>query len=365
MVYKIYLQAEQKTYITAGIQSITTILNTVLCVILINFGTSIQIVKLVSSFVFVLRPVMQNLYVRKKYNINLKNEKEEYELKQKWDGLAQHIAAVIHGNTDITILTIFSNTAEVSVYTVYLFVVNGVKNLIQSLTGGIDASFGDMYARKEFDNLNKGFKNYEFFYYSIITIIFTSTLCLIIPFVKVYTKEITDVDYIRPLFGYLIVLAEYMWAIRLPYNSLVLAVGHFKETRKGAWFEAISNIIISLILVKKLGIVGVAIGTLFAMTVRTIEFMSHSAKYILRRKMVYAFIHLAITIIETIIIFILSNLIIKNVIFTNYFTWGKYAIMITIISTIITLIINCIIYKKQAKETIELIKRNFLRKGTV
>lgn len=365
MVYKIYLQAEQKAYITSGIQSITTILNTILCVVLIKIGSNIQVVKMVSSFIFILRPVIQNIYVRKKYDINLRSVKEKYELKQKWDGLAQHIAAVIHGNTDITVLTIFSNTAEISVYTVYLFVIKGVKNLVQALTGGIDASFGDMYAKNEKSNLNKSFKTYEFFYFSIITIVFTSTLCLIVPFVQVYTKGITDVDYIRPLFGCLLVLSEYIWAIRLPYSSLILAVGHFKETRRGAWVEAISNTLISLILVNKFGIIGVTIGTLFAMAIRTIEFMYHSAKYILEREMKYSFIHLAITTIETIIIFIISNIIIKNTLFTNYFVWIKYAFMVVIVATIVTLIINCILYRKQAKETIELIKRNFLKKGKV
>lgn len=359
MVYKIYLQAEQKTYITAGVQSLTTILNTVLCVILIKFGANIQVVKLVSSFIFVLRPLIQNIYVKKKYNINLKQQKQGYELKQKWDGLAQHIAAVIHGNTDITVLTIFTNTTEVSVYAVYLFVVNGIKNLVQALTGGIDASFGDMYARKEKENLNRSFKNYEFFYFTIITIIFTTTLCLIIPFVEVYTRGITDAEYIRPLFGFLIVLSEYMWAIRLPYSSLTLAVGHFKETRKGAWFEAFSNIIISVILVNKFGIIGVAIGTLFAMIVRTVEFMFHSAKHILDRQINYAFIHLFITIIETIIIFIISKLILKGVEFINYFVWIKYACIVFVIASIITLIVNCIIYKKQTKEMIKLVKRFF------
>lgn len=363
MVYKIYLQAEQKTYVTAGIQSITTILNTILCVILIKFGTNIQTVKLISSIVFVFRPLVQNIYVKKKYNIKLKNVKEKYELKQKWDGLAQHIAAVIHGNTDITVLTIFTNTAEVSVYTVYLFVVNGIKNLVQALTGGIDASFGDMYARKEKDNLNRSFKNYEFFYLTTVTIIFTCALCLIIPFVEVYTQGITDVNYIRPFFGALIVLSEYMWAIRLPYSSLVLAVGHFKETKKGAWFEAISNILISILLVNRFGIIGVTIGTLFAMSVRTIEFMYHTAKYILYRDMKYAFIHLLITIIETAIIFIISKLIIRGVIFTSYIVWIKYAVIVFIIASIIILTINCLIYRKQTKETINIIKRNFKKKG--
>ena len=360
MVYKLYLQAEQKTYVTANIQTITTLLNTILSVVLIKLGANIQIVKLVSAFIFVLRPLAQNIYVKKKYNINLENVKEKYKIKQKWDGLAQHVAAVIHDNTDVTILTIFTNIAEVSVYTVYLFVVKGVKNLIQAFTGGIDASFGDMYANNEQENLNRSFKIYELFYFTIVTIVFSCTLGLILPFIQVYTKGITDANYYRPVFAFIIVIAEYMWAIRLPYSSLTLSVGHFKETQKGAWVEAISNIVISIILVPIYGIDGVAIGTLIAMTIRTIEFMYHSAKYVLKREKKYSYIHLIITIIETAIIVEIIKLIIKGVSFSSYLIWIKYAVISAIIACIATITINCLMYRKEAKGLIKILKKNII-----
>lgn len=358
MVYKLYLQAEQKTYITSNIQSITTILNTILSLILIKVGANIQIVKLVSSFIFVLRPIIQNIYVKKRYNINIKEVKEKYDLKQKWDGLAQHVAAVIYGNTDITLLTIFTDTLEVSVYGVYSSITKGIKNLVQAFTGGIDASFGDMYANNEKENLNKNFKIYEFFYFTMITIVYTCTLCLILPFVQIYTYGITDTNYYRPLFAYLIIISEYIWAIRLPYSSLTLALGHFKETQKGAWIEAITNLLISVILVKKFGINGVVAGTLIATTVRTMEFISHASNKILGRKLFYAYIHLVLTIIETILVFMIIHYIIINVAFKNYFIWIKYSIISVIISVVIILLINSIIYPKEMKEIIKIIKNN-------
>ncbi len=54
----------------------------------------------------------------------------------------------------------------------------------------------------------KSFKVYELFFFTINTIIFTSTMILIVPFVVVYTKGITDANYIVPIFGTLIVLAN-------------------------------------------------------------------------------------------------------------------------------------------------------------
>lgn len=361
MTYKLYLQAEQKTYVTAFIQIGTTILNTVMIVMLIYFGQSIQIVKLASAIIFIFRPILQNLYVKKKYNINLKNIKSDYKIKQKWDGLAQHIAAVIHNNTDIVVLTIFTNTIEVSVYSVYLLVVNGIKNLVQALSGGIDASFGNMIANNEKQSLNKNFRVYELFYFTLITIIFTVTLLLILPFIEIYTKGVTDANYYRPAFAYLIVLAEFMWTIRLPYSSITLAAGHFKETMKGAWIESAVNIILSVILVFKFGIIGVAIGTLVAMIIRTIEFMYHTSKYILERNILDTYKRLFLIAIEVILTVIISNILPKfNII--NYTTWILQAISTTIVAAIIVIFINFIIYKKDVKDLLKLIKKTIFRK---
>lgn len=361
MVYRLYLQAEQKTYVTSIIQIVTTILNAILVITLIKFGANIQVVKLGSALIFVLRPILQNIYVRKKYNINFKEAKEKYELKQKWDGLAQHIASVVHNNTDVAILTIFTSTAEVSVYSVYLYVVNGVKNMVQALTGGVDASFGDMIAKNEIDNLNRSFRTYELFYFTLITIVYIITVVMILPFIKIYTTGITDANYYRPVFAVLITLAELMWSIRLPYNSVTLAAGHFKETRKGAWIEVFLNLIISIILVFKFGMVGVAIGTLVAMTVRTIEFMYHTSKYILKRKQEENIKRVIILILEMVILVPVGFSIIKFVEVNSYITWAVLAIMVAVISSLGVGIVNGIIYRKDLKDLLNIIKRNICR----
>lgn len=362
MVYKLYLQAEQKTYVTSTIQIGTTILNAILVVLLIKFGANIQIVKLGSAFVFVLRPILQNIYVRKKYNINFKNVKEKYELKQKWDGLAQHIASVVHNNTDIAILTIFTNTVEVSVYSVYLYVVTGIKNMVQSLTGGVDASFGDMIAKGEQENLNRSFKTYELFYFTLITIVYIVTLVMILPFVKVYTNGIADANYYRPTFAILITLAELVWSIRLPYNGITLAAGHFKQTNKGAWVEVFTNLIISIALVFKFGMIGVAIGTLVAMTIRTIEFMYHTSKYILKRSQMENVKRVAILIIETLIMVPIGFYISSFIEVNSYISWIGLAILVGIIALLGVGITNSITYRKDLKDLLGMIKRIFKRK---
>lgn len=361
MTYQLYLQAEQKTYITSGLQIFTTILNAVMIIILIKSGMTIQSVKIASAIIFLIRPIIQNIYVKKKYNISLKDADKNYKLEQKWDGLAQHVAAIVHNNTDVTILTIFSTMANVSVYMVYYMIVSGVKRIVEALTGGISATFGDMLARDEKENLNITFKAYETFYHTITTVIFICTLILIVPFIEVYTNGITDVNYIRPVFACLIVLAEFMHSIRLPYSSLILAAGHFKETKKGAWIESIINIVLSVILVIKYGIDGVAVGTLIAMFVRTIEFMIHSSKNILNRSIIYTLKRMGVIGFQVIVVALINSLFFTNIEINSYLTWIYYALKIGLISAAIVIFINFIVYKNDFKEIFKKVKNIFAK----
>lgn len=362
MTYKLYLQAEQRTYITSIIQIGTLIINTIFIVVLIHFGANIQIVKLASAFIFVLRPILQNIYVKKKYAINLKNVKDEYKIKQKWDGLVQHIAYVIHTNSDIAILTLYGYLTEVSVYSIYYMIIEGIKNVVKSFVRGIDATFGDMIARGEKDNLNRSFKVYEGLYFTIATIVFSATLFLIVPFVKIYTKGVNDANYIRPFFAVLLVIAELICIVRQPYNDLVKVSGHFKQTQIGAWFEAVSNIVISFVLVWRFGLVGVAIGTIFAMLVRTVEFVCYTSKHILQRSVWQAFKGIGAIVVEIIIISVIMNFVPKFEVY-SYGTWTLEAILVAGISSVVVVCINCFVHKDSFKMIIAKLKNVFITRN--
>ena len=145
MTYQIMLTADQKLWIIAVMQVVTLILNALLTVVLIFLGCSVITVKFVSALVFMLRPLVYNMYVRNNYAIDKKIQPKKEALRQRWDGFGQHIAYFIHTNTDIVILTLFCDKiSEVSVYSVYLLVVNAIKGIINSLSSGISASLGNL-----------------------------------------------------------------------------------------------------------------------------------------------------------------------------------------------------------------------------
>lgn len=281
MPYQLMLNADQKTYIPTLICCVTLIINTCLSAVFIYMGASIQIVKLVTSLVYVVRPVFYNIYVRKHYPLNERQILNEEPLKQKWNGLAQHIAYVVVNYTDIVVLTVFSSLANVSIYTVYHNVTIGVQQVISCISVGISAMLGNVLYSESKERLRETFGLVEWFFHTVTVVFFTITGILIIPFVQLYTRGVEDANYIVPVFAILITIAQASYSIRTPYETMVLVANHFKQTQRSAIIEVIINIGISVVLVFNFGLPGVAIGTLAAMSYRTFYFVFYLKNNIL------------------------------------------------------------------------------------
>lgn len=361
LVYKIYLFADQKKYIVNSFSILSYVLNIVLLSILSTQGISIHLFKLISTLLFTIRPILQNFYVRRKYGLKLEKRNANYDIPQKWDALAQHIAAVIHNSTDVTILTLFCNISEVSVYSVYYMVTSGIHKVANIFYDSLSSGFGDMIAKNERKRLNKVFNTAETFYFILLAILFSCTIILITPFIAIYTANVTDANYIRPAFGYLIVSAQLWACIRFPYSSITLAAGHYKETKKGAIAECLINIIVSLILVAKFGIIGVAIGTIIAMLIRTCEFLYHSNKYILKRNHWVSIKKIALLVLEILFLAIIASAL--NIpLSEGILNWAIGAMLLLCLSSIITLSLNAILFRDDFKDIIIMVKKIIRRK---
>ena len=73
----------------------------------------------------------------------------------------------------------------VSIYAVYNLVMNGLKQLMSIFTSGLESAFGDMFVKKEDDNLYKNLNLYEFFVSAFVVIVFSCAYTLILPFVEI------------------------------------------------------------------------------------------------------------------------------------------------------------------------------------
>ena len=346
ITFQVLLNADQKVYIVSIIQIITLVINTFVSVILIKKGCNIFVVKLASSIVFVIRPLFLNYYVKKTYNLNLNVTYVDEPIKQKWNGFAQHVASVVTEEIDIILLTIFVGYKSVSIYSIYFLVANGVTKIVMMAVSGLESFWGNMIANKENRLLENTFELVECMTHLLITFIYCSTAILISPFVLIYVKGSPDIiDYYVPVFGVLLTAAYGIQCLRIPYFRIIKAAGHYKETQNGSFIAMFINIIVSIILVLRFGLLGVSIGTLMAMIFHTLYFVFYLRKHIIFRSLKHFFKHVLIDFLSIYIILSLS----KHISLTDltYVDWVVYAIKISMISVSIILPFNCIVFGKR------------------
>lgn len=350
IVNSLLLNADQRGYIQYNAQTVTIILNTIVCAIMISMNGTIQVVKLVTSFIYLARPVILQIYVNNHYAINWKIKYTQEPIKQKWNGVAQHVASVVLDGTDTIVLTVFSTLSNVSIYSVYFLVVKGVKTLFLSITNGIQALIGELWAKQELEQLKNFFGWIEWLIHTGTTYVFSCTAALIVPFIQVYTLGIRDANYIQPTFAILLTLANAMHCLRLPYNIMVLAAGHYKQTQRNYIVAAILNVVVSVSTVKIWGLIGVAIGTLVAMTYQTIWLAVYDSRnfiYWPLKKVIRQFL---VDIISSfLIVSFSSHIVLKDI---NYFNWFIMAIKVAIVALFVVLSINVLFYKSKMKQLI-------------
>ena len=355
--YSVLLQASQRQYITNIINIITMIINTLFIVIFVELGLSIILVKLCSSIIFVSRPLLMRLYVQKNYKlIKIKNRNPQV-LSQKWNALGQHIAYFLHSNTDIAVLTLFGNLKMVAVYSVYHMVVAAIQNLTSSFTAGMEAVFGDMLAKKEYTVLQRTFGYYDTLISFISLFLFSVTAALIVPFVKVYTNGVTDANYIEPLFAILLVIASAVYCIRLPYHSIIVAAGHFKQTQIAGYGEAVINILVSIVLVINYGLIGVAIGTVVAVLFRFIFYAIYLKNNIFYRNIAFFIKRTGINTLSFLLVVIVCQIPSRFIIVTGYFSWLLDSVICAIIALIILFALNYIFYQDDMKVLLQKVRK--------
>lgn len=344
IVNRLLLIADQKAYIQYNIQTVSIVLNTMFCYILICFNASIQLVYLTTSIVFLIQPLMLQYYVKKYYKIKRNIKYKVEPIKQKWNGIAQHISYIVIESTDILILSMCSTLSNISIYAIYLLPLKGVKQLFLSMTAGIQALIGNLWAKQDLVELRKVFAWTEWLIHTGTTLIFTLTAVLIVPFVQVYTHGVNDANYVQPLFGVLLVAANSGHCLRLPYNIMILAAGHYKQTQHNYIIAAVMNVAISIICVKQFGLIGVTLGTLAAMVYQTVWMAWYNSKNFIHWPMRNFVKQICVDAVSAVGIYWLGSML--QMTDVSYVAWVVLAVEVTAIGGIVVLVVNGVFYRE-------------------
>lgn len=355
------LFSAQQNYVYSIIQTICTIISTIVGIVLINTGSTIHIVKLVSVLIFAARPMLLYAYVQKRYEIDNNVVPDKDLLSQRMAALVRHIAFYVHTSTDIMILTIFTNVLWVSVYAVHKYVVSSLSNLVIAILGNTEAIFGDMVARNEREIMNKKILIYDLLAKILSGSCFFTCIILISRFIEIYTTGVEDINYNRPVFATLLIISELIYCMGIIYQNIYISAGHIKKTEWIAIVEAGINLGLSWVLVRSYGITGVAIGTVVAVIFKSIANIYYMKKNVLDMSISFIIKSYGVNLtVGTVLVFLFWTIFYVSI--NNYMQFFIFATITFIVVTGVIVLTNMLFFRNEMQELFAVFRKKILKK---
>ena len=355
--YRVLLTADQKTYVISMASVLHIFISTLIIVILGSMQVNIAILRLAALLSIFLRSLVLMLYVKRKYQyINYKETPNTSALSKRWDAFFfQANVAITQGAPVVLLTLVVRNLMIVSVYTIFNMVLSSINGMLSIFKSGLPASFGDVIAKGEINVLQKSYREFEFSYYALITIFYSITLVMIIPFIRIYTSEVTDIQYDVPLIGVLFVASGLLYNLRTPQGMLVVSAGMYRETRLQTIIQIVILIILGIVLTPFMGIYGVLLAAIISEIYRDIDWMIFVPRHITHLPIRDSAKRMLFVLVGIAIIWLPFNYI--HLAPQNYLYWAVDAIAVGVYACAVVIAMSLIFERKVFREVVYRIVR--------
>ena len=269
-IYKIsILNADQKEYIITIYQQIFNIISNIIMLLMlyithnfilyltIKFGFSIVMNVCLSKKAVKLYPEIANT---SGYELSKVEKNQIYS--NAFAMIFHKIGGVIVNGTDNIILSSMVSITAVGIYSNYLLIISAVKTFSTQFFNSMTASVGNLVSEKNNDYSHNIFR--VIFFLNFIVYSFC-TICLF-NLLNRFIALWLGLDYLfENYIVFIIVFMFFVDGMRISVQIFRNSMGIFKQDKYRPLFEAVFNIVISIILVKIFGISGVFLGTILSM----------------------------------------------------------------------------------------------------
>jgi len=267
--YLAILSASQNKYIYSLVfNGVKLLCDLSIILVCYKFGTleSIAIVILIAK---ILEEIILRLVMKKKFPwLHIVKREDTSMFSMTYDLAGAQIGNLVLNNVDSIILFVILGPVSVSIYSSYVFITRYLVEICSKIELAVVNSFGNVFANGEDEKVYPLFK--ELF---VLFIVLSLSICItftlgIRGFINLWIgKDNYIISYFTVCLFSMILFVKIIY---LPLLSLIKAKGLFKDNRNHIFISAITNIIISLILVKSYGLDGLLIGTLIAFLINLI-----------------------------------------------------------------------------------------------
>ncbi|MCB6608388.1 hypothetical protein V3C10_16265 [[Clostridium] symbiosum] len=323
-------------------------------------------------FVMVVTRIAENLYInylsQKLYPFLIEKNAEKLspqllkDIKQKVKGTIFHkIGSFVVLGTDNILISKFLGLKAVGIYSNYFLIINAIKNICTQLISAATASVGQLLTEKNEAKAYNIFMEMQILNTGLINCAAIGIFWVTSPLITViFGKEFTLSN------GTLFILSFnfYIQGIRNVFSIFKEAAGILYEDRFIPVIESVTNIVMSILLLKYFGMAGIFMGTIISTLI--IFFYTYPLlvyRNIFGKSLFEYYLEMLWLLIIPMISLFFSNEILKRFIYNNLY---EQIIVNFIISVLISSLTFVCFYAIFHKESVLLIRRltNLIRKNT-
>jgi O-antigen/teichoic acid export membrane protein len=281
--YSLLLLADGRNYVSSALSVLVKVISTTAQILLILAGFNIVSVQLSLLAAYIVKACILNFYVKRKYPWLQKHPQADLKrLAQRGSFVIHEISYAVFNGTDIFLISVFCSMKEASVYSIYNMVFVAVGTISAVLFNSIDFKLGTQY-HNDREGYVKLHDTYEVLTSCFVFAVLSAVMMVILPFVRLYTSGVTDINYVQPVLPVLFAMVQLLSSSRLVSQKLITISGRATATLPNSVAETVINIVASVVLVNVMGMPGVLLGTVIALLYRTNDMIIYANVKILNR----------------------------------------------------------------------------------
>ena len=258
--------AEQKNYIQTNTITITKMITVTLQIAVIVTTRNFYLYLLTAAAVELIQKIFISWYLNRLYpylkdkNVKKLSKEETGEVVTKTKALVFHkVGDVARLQTDSMIISAFINVTLVGFVGNYNMILNSVANFVNIIFNSVLSSFGNLIATESKEKQYSVFKVYRFFACWIYGFSAVGFFLLLTPFIVIWQGP----EKVLAAGAVACILIDYYFkGDRIVLSNFKTAAGVFEQDKYLALIQGVVNLILSIVLVQKIGLVGIYIGTI-------------------------------------------------------------------------------------------------------
>ncbi len=271
------------SYVNTCVSLVTKVATYAVKIVLAALGINIILLQVTHLLITLGRVVFYSLYFKKQYTwVDFTASGENVVLKDRNSYIITEIAWTIFSSTDMIILSIFVSTQLSSVYSVYNMVFANLTAILSAVYYNATYMLGLKY-HESIQEYEKFHDAYTSVFLGAMTVCVSVAYSLIIPFVRLYTKGVADVEYVYRNLPLLFCLIQILSWSRYVSGNLTGMAGYAKPTSRISLIEACINVVLSLVFVNIWGIFGVLLATVIALPLKAVYCAYIADKKVMKR----------------------------------------------------------------------------------